>query len=159
MALVLGITAELQLQTRCENQILNEIHRGPTRPGDVLAVEDFKLKYPKARHRPVGPSRRYNCHGLSFASRRTMIWDPVHVAQIIKDDDYERVVDIKSVMPGDIAAYTVSGDIEHSGIVVNMKEFYVPVILSKWGVCQEVIHDVGDCPYDSSNVLYYRIVI
>jgi hypothetical protein len=34
---------------------------------------------------------------------------------------------------------------------------FVPVVLSKWGPAHEVIHRVNDCPYDATQILYYRI--
>jgi len=153
---VLLLKSELRLDTRCENQIANEINRGPIRFGDALQVDDFKRAHPRALHRPVGPSRKYNCHGLTFASRRTWIWQSSEIAKIIRDDDYE-VVDLKDVCPGDVAVYYKDGDAEHSGIVVQKGDLGVPLVLSKWGPCHEVVHLVWQCPYDAGNVVYYRI--
>lgn len=158
MSKVLQLRSELRLETRCENQIANEITRGQSPFGDTLQTEDFHRSYPKAKHRPVGPSRKYNCHGLTFASRRTVIWQSSEIDKIIEDDDYEKVIP-KDILPGDIALYIKDGDIEHSGIVLDIKDFGVPLILSKWGVCHEVIHLLYECPYDAGNVVYYRIRI
>lgn len=155
---VLLLRSELRLDTRCENQIANEINRESVRFGDTLQVRDFKNSYGNLLHRPVGPSRKYNCHGLTFASRRTFVWEPSEIAKIIRDDDYE-VVEPKDVLPGDVAVYYKDGDAEHSGIVVQMGTMGVPLMLSKWGVCHEVVHPVGQCPYDAGGVVYYRIKI
>jgi hypothetical protein len=146
--------SELKLDTRCENQVENEIDRRPIRTGDELLSEDYKKDYSGGKHRPVAPTRKYNCHGLTFASRRTWISKTSEVMKILKDDEYEPI-DIKDVLPGDIVVYSRNGDAEHSGIVI--KSDFVPIILSKWGPAHEVIHRVNDCPYDSMQIVYYRI--
>jgi hypothetical protein len=154
---VLAITSQLALHTRCENQIANEINRGPIRYGDQLQAHDFETEYGvPCIHRPVQPSRKYNCHGLTFASRRTWIEAPAEIAKIIKDDEYEEVP-FDRVLAGDIAVYYVDGDAEHSGLVVSVNDLKVPIVLSKWGACHEVVHPVAQSRYDASNVKYYRI--
>lgn len=152
---ILELQSELNLHTRRQNQVQNEINRRPSVAGDALACKDYEKQYPKALHRPSGPSRQYNCHGLTFAARRTVIWKASEVAKVINDDEYVRI-ELKDVLPGDVALYYSGGDVEHSGIVVA--NVPVPLILSKWGKCHEVVHKVHECPYDSSNVIYYRIV-
>lgn len=162
---ILQLRSQLALQTRNERQVENEINREPVRAGDRIQVNDFQAEYRNAIHRPVDPSRKYNCHGLSFACRRTWIEQAKEVAKIIQDDEYQTVPIIDDVLPGDIAVYYRDGDAEHSGIVVRMDEISkhgfgkirIPVILSKWGACHEVVHRVADCPYNAANVSYYRI--
>jgi len=151
---ILLLRSELQLHTRCENQVENEISREPVRAGDELHSQDRKREYPQATHRPVAPSRKYNCHGLTFASRRTWIWKPQEIQKILRDDEYEEVP-VQEVLPGDIVIYDQQGDAEHSGIVMSRGP--VPIILSKWGTAHEVVHRVNDCPYDSMRITYYRI--
>ncbi len=132
----------------------NEIDRSPVRAGDAILTEDYKRKYPSGCHRPISPSRKYNCHGLTFASRRTWIWAPAEIAKILHDDDYEAVKP-QDVLPGDVVVYFTDGDAEHSGIVVGSE--VVPIILSKWGPAHEVIHRVNECPYDATQISYYRV--
>lgn len=154
---ILLLKTELQMQTRCRNQIANELNREAVPAGSMFAVEDNQKKYNMAIHRPVLPSSKYNCHGLTFASRRTKITEAQEVRKLLKEDDYEPIATDK-VMPGDVAVYFKNGDVEHSGIVVRVEQpFNVPFILSKWGFLQEAIHHVNQCPYDASNVIYYRI--
>jgi hypothetical protein len=152
---ILLLRSQLNLHTRCENQVANEISRGPVRAGDALFSQELKAKYVNGLHRPVAPSRKYNCHGLTFASRRTWIWDSAEISKILRDDDYE-MVDLQDVLPGDVAVYYTDGDAEHSGIVLRVKDL-VPSILSKWGPSHEVVHRVNECPYDAKSVVYYRI--
>ena len=154
---VLQLRSELALHTRCENQITNEINRESVRFGDALQVADLQKQYRTAMHRPVQPSRKYNCHGLSFASRRTAIDQTREIKKIVEDDDYKEV-SYSNVLPGDIAVYySKEGDAEHSGIVVHVDELRVPIVLSKWGCCHEVVHRVSQCPYEARNVIYYRV--
>jgi hypothetical protein len=152
---ILMMKSQLRLDTRSENQVANEINREPVRFGDTLQVADFRRQYPNAIHRPIGPSRKYNCHGMTFAARRTWIWQADEIAKIIRDDEYE-IVGFNEVLPGDVAVYYQDGDAEHSGIVVRVDRQGV-VILSKWGPCHEVVHRVSECPYNAGNVIYYRI--
>jgi hypothetical protein len=152
---ILQLRSQLHLHTRCENQVKNEINREPIRYGDQRAIGDYQKQYPKALHRPVGPSRIYNCHGLSFASRRTWIWSSTEIAMVLVDDEYIKV-DRKEVLPGDVVVYSTRGDAEHSGLVVSVDNLG-PRILSKWGACHEVVHRLNECPYDSTEIVFYRI--
>lgn len=157
---VLQLRSQLALDTRCERQVENEIYRGTAPAGDVLQVEGLRRQYRSCVHRPVGPSRKYNCHGLSFAARRTCIIGSVEVKKIISDDEYEEVP-AGEVLPGDTVVYYKDGDAEHSGIIVSTTSgqgiLRIPLILSKWGKCHEVVHKLGECPYYSGSVVYYRM--
>ena len=148
-------SGRLDLHTRQRSRIDNYLDINPPTPGMVQQVDAFKKQYVGATHRSVGPCRSYNCHGLTFAARRTSITDPNAVQMILNEDDYEQVND-DEVCAGDIAVYYVAGDAEHSGIVVERDKFGVR-ILSKWGGAHEVIHRVGECDYDTSDVRYYRV--
>jgi hypothetical protein len=132
------------------------LNRDKPPAGADLQVSEFKRAYPKAVHRPVGPTNAYNCHGLTFGSRRTVIWKPSEVQKILQEDDYVEVLTNMEIFPGDIAIYSKDGDIEHSGVVVEVFNRR-PKILSKWGMCQEVVHFVEDCPYKESSVRYFRV--
>jgi len=165
MPVVLNETYELLLQTRRRNHIPNELTHMEVW-GDNLVVEEYKNKYPSGEHRPVGPSRKYNCHGLTFACRRTSIDDPKDVLMILTEDDYQEV-QLNNVIRGDIAVYFVGGIPEHSGIVVEVNKprlldefaITVPLILSKWGRVQEVIHKPRECPgVEGAEIKYFRII-
>ncbi len=154
---LISLKIELRMETRCSNQIANELDRGPVPAGLSFAVEDYKNKYKGIIFRPVLPTAKYNCHGLTFASRRAKIIDSQEVIKVLKDDDYE-VVPPDSVTAGDIVLYYKNGDIEHSGIVIRIEQpSKVPVILSKWGFLPEAIHHVNVGPYAGYSITYYRI--
>src|ERR1043166_3391114 len=105
------------------------------------------------------PSDIYNCHGLTFACRRTGIYEIPEVYKIIRDDRYEEIADKANLLPGDIILYYgEDGDIEHSGIIMRLENMGspVPIILSKWGMFDEVIHSAFDSPYNKNGIKYYR---
>jgi hypothetical protein len=102
--------------------------------------------HPNAKPR-TGPSPLFNCHGLTFASRRTKILDRHSVDRILFDDEWKEI-DMHDVLPGDIVIYfDEEGDANHSGIVVEyVVANLVPKICSKWGSAGEFVHQLGDVP-------------
>jgi hypothetical protein len=51
---------------------------------------------------------RYNCHGLTFANRRSWISELSEIPKILHDDGYTQVRD-EDVLPGDIVSITQVG--------------------------------------------------
>tara|TARA_R110002167_G_scaffold15826_1_gene62797 strand:+ start:1535 stop:2011 length:477 start_codon:yes stop_codon:yes gene_type:complete len=147
----------LGLQSRTGREVENYFDERPPIPGITLASNDARRKYRSVRHRPTEPSARYNCHGLTFAGRRTAIERPEEVERIIHDDGYLPVQRAEAAA-GDIVLYYQSGTIEHSGIVVDAKEYGVIWVLSKWGELHEAVHQAHDCMYDATDLRFYRIV-
>ena len=150
---------ELRLETRCRRQIENNLDRRRPDDGARAEVEGYKRRYPAPRtqHRPVGPSYSYNCHGLTFAARRTRIWKSGEIQKILTDDGYEEIKDFAQVMIGDIAIYMQGNEAIHSGLVVEKADFQTRV-LSKWGSAHEVLHWQSDCDeYRGSIVKFYRM--
>lgn len=131
----------------------------------IKEVSPFELKQAAA---PTGLAiqRRcnvdpiYNCHGMTFASRRTGIHDINTITLILRDDAY-REVERAHVIPGDVILYySDEGELEHSGIVVSVPaqaQFWVPMVCSKWGKHGEFVHPGNSCPYNFANIRYYRI--
>jgi hypothetical protein len=106
---------------------------------------EIPKKYPRAVQR-TQPSPLYNCHGLTFASRRTRIIESYSLSQIIGDDKWAEI-DIREVLAGDIVIYfSADGDANHSGVVVGIADLGVPKVFSKWGSAGEYIHLLNDCP-------------
>jgi len=111
------------------------------------------------------PSPEYNCHGMSFASRRTNIDKSNDIRIILNDDCYEKI-DEKQTMIGDIVLYVSEGDgdIMHSGTIVFAEHksgdlSHIKVI-SKWGKYREAIHPVNETDYNklsSYRLEYYRL--
>src|SRR5713101_1823169 len=79
---------------------------------------------------------RFNCHGLTFAARRTEVSDQATILMILTDDTYHEIPEA-GVIPGDTILYFGDdGDVEHSGIVLTRPQdepFRIPKVLSKWG--------------------------
>ena len=117
----------------------------------------IELEYRNAIRR-TNPSGLYNCHGMTFANRRCFIEDPKNISVILNDDEYQKI-DQKDVLPGDIIIYFAEGDAQHSGIVVDKPKepLYIPMVVSKWASHAEFIHYANYCPYDCSNIKYFRI--
>jgi hypothetical protein len=160
---ILFENVELSLETRNQRRVRNELLKRLPTPGDELMARDFRAKYPGCNHRPTRVSLQYNCHGLTFAARRTAITDGESIQAILDDDGYVSVVE-DGVEAGDIVVYSEDGDYSHSGIVTkidpvgNAKVIWV---LSKWGKAHEVIHRVHDCPYaghPGTEIRFWRIV-
>lgn len=120
-----------------------------------------KEKYPFVIFRN-SPSPIYNCHGMSFASRRTNIDKSTDLKKILEDDGYIEI-EKQKVLAGDIVLYITpeDGDISHSGIVVKIDvehtDNYIIFVVSKWGKYKEVIHTLYDCPYTNCLIKFYRI--
>lgn len=160
---VLFEKVELNLHTREERQIKNELLRRDPIPGQVQQAQDYRARYPECEHRPTRASLRYNCHGLTFAARRTAITESGAIQSILRDDGYQKV-EWRDVIAGDTVVYLEEGDYSHSGIVTNADQSgNLPLIwvLSKWGHAHEVVHKLQDCPYarrPDGEIQFWRMV-
>jgi hypothetical protein len=112
------------------------------------------------------PCPVYNCHGLTFGSRRTGVHSKPHF--ILAEDGFKPIPEYEARV-GDVVVYFDSqGSESHSGIVVGESNLIIggasttkgsklPLIWSKWGKGCEVVHLVGNCPYDGRTARYYRL--
>jgi len=134
----------IRLETARRTGIVN-MQGGELHPTEIGRYAQLAKKYPDATPRRADASTAYNCHGLTFASRRTRVVEPNSVRVILADDGWQEV-DIADTYAGDIVVYYGDeGDANHSGIVVG-KELNVPMICSKWGHGGEFIHSLNYCP-------------
>lgn len=100
----------------------------------------------RARTNPTG---YYNCHGLTFGSRRAVLYDKVFLKTILQDDCYIKVP-LEDVLPGDVILYVApNGEYDHSGVVLEKGALGAMGILvcSKWGPNAEFIHWAHTSPY------------
>jgi hypothetical protein len=165
MPLLTSQRTSLALQTRNRSDIKNDLCRVEPDAGLIRLNDDYVAEYqPQGnKFRGVGPCNTYNCHGMTFAARRSTIWIPGEVKKILQEDDYQRIAK-QNVMPGDIVTYfstgknpgSVAGDVEHSGIVLELLLLQMRV-LSKWGFCDEVIHFLTQVPYDIGDIRFFRV--
>ena len=106
------------------------------------------------------PTGQYNCHGLTFANRRTGIYHPASVAEILEDDGY-RQIKASEVCLGDVVVYYDGRQIAHTGIVVRIEREEGLIggqatwIMSKWGQAGEYIHPVNLGPYSEHDLTYW----
>jgi hypothetical protein len=120
-----------------------------------------KEKYPLVTQRN-SPSPIYNCHGMSFASRRTNIDSSTEIRNILSDDSYEKINE-KVTLAGDLVLYITpdTGDIAHSGTIISTvhdaNNISTIFVVSKWGKYKEVIHNINDCPYSNCYKEFYRL--
>lgn len=102
----------------------------------------------------------YNCHGMTFACRRTGIFDSGALQRVLADDHY-RLLTSSEVLPGDVLLYyDENGDFDHSAVVVappSESPLGIPRVFSKWGKYRELLHWANDCPYDFSTAKYFRV--
>jgi hypothetical protein len=103
---------------------------------------------------------RYNCHGLTFGSRRASVLNS-SIGTIIADDSYNEVEE-EDVRPGDCVIYrSDQGEAQHSGIVLSIDPSGTPLVLSKWGVGgPEVFHPLRKglpASYPLNDIRFFRI--
>lgn len=107
------------------------------------------------------PTGRYNCHGLVFASRRAHIppvETDVDVDELLARDGYQRVRG-SGPQVGDVVAYRLEDEIEHTGFVSRVEHVgTTPVVFvwSAWGGLGEFEHRVQVSPYKGTPE-YWRL--
>lgn len=135
----------------------------------VVQDEQISKNYDPQIIRRHLPTICYNCHGMTFASRRGHINDPEIV---IKNDNYLKLNTTEIVLPGDIVCYIDENDnsITHTGIICNVEanattydlinDTKTCKIISKWGRLGEFIHDLLKSPYSEDDFLieFYRFI-
>lgn len=120
---------------------------------------DIMKRYNNVKFR-ADISAIYNCHGLTFANRRTSIYYTEEIFKILLEDNYQEI-SACGTLPGDIIIYIAkNGDVEHSGLVISEpdQQLKIPLVLSKWGKYKEAIHYATNCPYDKTRIKYYRVI-
>jgi len=131
--------------------------------GEIAAFQSkwnarLPKQFPDARRR-TEMSAIYNCHGLTFASRRTRVENTQGVQKILQDDHWLELTNPRDVLPGDVVVYFAEeGEANHSGTVIECDgPLFVPLVCSKWGNAGEFIHRVRYCPTIYGPVIkFYR---
>lgn len=153
---------EIELATRAGNHIEN------IQPRELGNLARNELAAFAEHARAIGgivrskASPAYNCHGFTFACRRTEL-GPDDVDTVLHEDRYERLGEESQALPGDVLIYRANnGDIPHSAIVVGAPaddDYGRPRVVSKWGQMGEVIHFPNNVPVEYQNCTheYYRV--
>jgi hypothetical protein len=149
----------LKLETRNQNTIENYQCRDALKYGQLQQAFDLLKDYPRAVIRG-NPTGYYNCHGLTFACRRTAVISLKTLDLIFKDDDYQEI-EFDEILPGDLVVYIddIEKDITHTAFLVGNPEAKTGEIwvVSKWGIGPEVVHRLQDCPYGKDLKRFYRM--
>lgn len=148
---------KITVQTRKRSDIDN-VQEHDLTPFYLRQVDEFNKRYKEPFVTFVNDaSPIYNCHGLMFGSRRSMICHTQEIMKILAEDDYEEIDNMRDVREGDVIIYYADdGDAEHSGLVIGERGGF-PLIFSKWGFGREAVHMYSQCPYKPDNVKFYRI--
>jgi hypothetical protein len=99
----------------------------------------------------------YNCAGMVWASRRTMILGEYH--QVLGDDGFRQLRRDEAAQRGDLVLYLDGGSHAHVGVIQGFEPGLapggqpIPVVLSKWdSVSGEYFHRLNDHPFGASVV-------
>ncbi len=157
-----GFSKTISLQTRQGEKIENiQMHLLSTYEKAQFSALVQQYRYTTVMFKGE-PTAIYNCHGMTFACRRTGIQDYSEIVKILQQDSYKEIEEISNVCIGDIILYYDSDgeEVEHSGIIVKepCAVLGIPIVLSKWGKYKEAIHPANNCPYNFSGAKYYRII-
>src|SRR5450432_3451489 len=101
----------LKLQTCERNDIDNEqcFTLSKFEVSQATSFEtDYVLATFKSEMTPI-----YNCHGFTFASKRTGIYSDSEIEKILNDDKYIEIKTEKDVLPGDVIIYYNESGISH----------------------------------------------
>lgn len=96
-------------------------------------------------------SATYNCLGLVFANRRTVIEDE-HIRDILREDGYRQLSQPDEVTEGDVVVYLDRQQVPcHVGLVCRRildagTDRTGIKVLSQWGQDGEYLHDAEDVP-------------
>lgn len=106
-------------------------------------------------------SSTYNCAGLIFAARRTVVFMG-ELKRVLRDDEYELITQRPRLTPGDLITYKArqDGEILHIGVVLSVR--LVPAdaeievtVLSQWGFDGEYIHSELNVPASYGQIREY----
>lgn len=157
--------ASIPLATRLGNWIPNERRREHPPERLKQALADWKAAHPFIQLRSL--TATYNCAGMVFANRRTVIAIQ-NVPPILEDDGFREISFTEAAL-GDIIVYFIAGGLEHAHVGLVARQDNLPVrqesdltILSQWGADGEYLHRPADVPNSYGSVRRYfsdRVVI
>jgi hypothetical protein len=148
---------EIRLDTHTQKHIPNAQYRNVTKIAVAMEIKqekEFNAKY----HGEA--SGVYNCHGLTFANRRTGIYED-SALNLILTEEYQEIRNRKDVAVGDVAVYYENEGIMHSAVVIQVDrglELNSIFVLSKSRSFKEIIHAVDNAPAEYGRIKrFYRM--
>jgi hypothetical protein len=98
-----------------------------------------------------GPATDHsNCHGWVFTHGQAML-DPDDVVLILAENGY---VAVHEPEPGDLAVYSIRGQIAHTAIVRYVTEGQPVMVEGKWGAMGVFLHPADKSPYGTDYIFY-----
>jgi len=155
--LIINNRRTISLQTAEGNDIPNEQYF-EIDESEWSKIGSFETKYGASIVRRTDPTGIYNCHDLTFASRRTSLYENNFLTTILKDDGYIEV-QASDALGGDVILYFEDFGVTHSGLVIESTAnslVKIPKVCSKWGHNAEYIHFANMSPY-GQEYKFYRV--
>lgn len=110
-------------------------------------IRSWNTKIPLARLRST--VQGYDCMGLVFATRRTVVGTD-QLPMILTEDEYHQI-DSSDLALGDVVVYKYAQENEatHVGLVSHFENLglsQVTFVISKWGSGPEYVHPMDEVP-------------
>lgn len=142
-----GDNRYIALATKRRTSIKNVRDPGLSPEQLHVQIRRFGEKIPLARLRST--LQGYDCMGLVFATRRTMIATD-QLTMILTEDEYHQI-DSADLYFGDVVVYKYRQETEasHVGLVSHFEDSVlgrVTFVMSKWGSGPEYVHPMDDVP-------------
>ena len=142
-----GDNRYIDLATKRRSPIKNVRDPGISPDQLQFQIKSFREKIPLARLRSV--LQGYDCMGLVFATRRTMVGTD-QLTMILTEDEYHQI-DATDLYFGDVVIYKYPQEREaaHVGLVSHFEDSQlgrVVFVISKWGAGPEYVHPIDDVP-------------
>lgn len=153
----------IPLATYLGTAISNSIDVEPA-PG-LVALAKWKLqnKIQGTVGQVASATGRYNCFGLTFASRRTNVPAPGVdstglIDQVLAEDQYIQIPEADA-SEGDVVLWRLGGLVPHTGIVTHIQRegFRAILVASKWGALEEYVHLPTTSPFDGCVIEYWSM--
>lgn len=151
----------IPLATYLGTEISNAVDIDST-PG-LIALAEWKLrnKMQLAVAKVAPATGRYNCFGLTFASRRTNVPAPGVdssglIDQILAEDQYVQIPETDA-SEGDVVLWRLGPLVPHTGIVTHVQRvgFRAIFVVSKWGALGEYVHRPTTSPFAGCAIEYW----
>jgi len=154
---------KIEVRTRLDSDIDN------VQPWHYSNFEWHQFGSQAAKYEQMGAVRVsdacpvYNCHGFTFASRRTQVDEAgeATIAKILDEDGYQEVPELHTKTGDVVVYYDDQGLTQHSGFVIGRivgQGLEVPKIWSKWGKGYEWVHPLRICPWSGMTTKFCRIM-
>ena len=142
-----GDNRYIPLATKRRTPIKNVRDSGLSPEQLQFQIKKFGEKLPLAR--PRSTLQGYDCMGLVFATRRTMVATD-QLTMILTEDEYHQI-DATDLYWGDVVVYKFGLETAaaHVGLVSHFEASLVGLVtfvISKWGAGPEYVHPIDEVP-------------